>query len=565
MKNLTRCVNQGNMDMKFKYLTLALAAAMATTGLTACGGDDDSNYANTAGDATNEDTGSDTGGDTGDTTDGDTTDGDTTDGDTTDGDTTDGDTTDGDTTDGDTTDGDTTDGDTTVDQTTDTEDNPGNSVVEGNQATKTSVVGQQYVRGSNNNFDVPNNPDKVNNASSTAVGYVNLQNDKMSNIVAARFTDEFNNNNTKVDYILGARPGETTDGTTDNPTLQNNNDADVNSNNLWTKGLVTVTEVQSDDALPVLTVNNQESKVAGLPRVTQISNNASLNGSNDVRIFGALANTTDAADTAANSLRYLVKDGDGNAVNLNTNFTTLEDEVEETKFDNVQYGRVTGNLESLSKDTIKNKTYIMAKFADKNFNGNTTQTDLYFYRGNNETAFADMPKSGDYQYAGHALMYGIDNSLNNSSIAGLESNAPDNLNKDNAGIGNFVQATARFTDGAGTVEGSVYNIWELEDKVDQVDLVAFNGDIVGNSIKGTAGRTYVNAGAHDAAFKGSFYGQGAAEMGGSFNSVESGYDKSTWGGVFGAEQLAKTPAPVVVPPVELADPEFQVEVDADVK
>ena len=73
------------------------------------------------------------------------------------------------------------------------------------------------------------------------------------------------------------------------------------------------------------------------------------------------------------------------------------------------------------------------------------------------------------------------------------------------------------------------------------------------------------AGAHDAAFKGSFYGQGAAEMGGSFNSVESGYDKSTWGGVFGAEQLAKTPAPVVVPPVELADPEFQVEVDADVK
>lgn len=54
-------------------------------------------------------------------------------------------------------------------------------------------------------------------------------------------------------------------------------------------------------------------------------------------------------------------------------------------------------------------------------------------------------------------------------------------------------------------------------------------------------------------------------MGGSFNSVESGYDKSTWGGVFGAEQLAKTPAPVVVPPVDLADPEFQVEVDADVK
>lgn len=545
--------------MKFKYLTLALAAAMATTGLTACGGDDDSNYANTAGDATNEDTGSDTGGDTGDTTDGDTTDGDTTDGDTTDGDTTDGDTADGDTADGDTA------VDTPVDQPTDTEDNPGNSVVEGNQATKTSVVGQQYVRGSSNNFDVANNPDKVNNASSTAVGYVNLQNDKMSNIVAARFTDTFNSNNTKVDYILGARPGETANGTDENPTLQTNNDADVNSNDLWTKGLVTVTEVQSDDALPVLTVNNQESKVAGLPRVTQISNNASLNGSNDVRIFGALANTTDAADTAANSLRYLVKNGDGNAVNLNTNFTTLEDEVEEIKFDNVQYGRVTGNLESLSRDTIKNKTYIMAEFADKNFNGNTTQTDLYFYRGNSETAFADMPKSGDYQYAGHALMYGIDNSLNNSSIAGLESNAPDNLNKDNSGIGNFVQATARFTDGAGTVEGSVYNIWELEDKVDQVDLVAFNGDIVGNSIKGTAGRTYVNEGAHDAAFKGSFYGQSAAEMGGSFNSVESGYDKSTWGGVFGAEQLAKTPAPVVVPPVDLADPEFQVEVDADVK
>ena len=42
------------MDMKFKYLTLALAAAMATTGLTACGGDDNSNYSDPVTDPVDE-------------------------------------------------------------------------------------------------------------------------------------------------------------------------------------------------------------------------------------------------------------------------------------------------------------------------------------------------------------------------------------------------------------------------------------------------------------------------------------------------------------------------------
>ena len=277
---------------------------------------------------------------------------------------------------------------------------------------------------------------------------------------------------------------------------------------------------------------------------------------NDVRIFGALSTTATATEIAApgffNSQRYLVKDADGNAIALK--MTPPVDAAapdarntfknEGLKLNNVQYGRVTGALDNLKAEQVKDQNYVSADFADKNFAGNTTQTDVYFYRGVGETTLAQMAavqnKGGVFQYAGHALMYGIDNSYNGDQDTGGSNSVA--FGNTGVGIGNFVQA--QYDAGNGTVAGSVYNIWDkgAEDgSATQVDLVKFNGDVLGNSIvNGTADRTYIT-GNDKAAFKGSFFGNTAQELGGSFNSITTGYDKSQWGGVFGAQQLPKVP------------------------
>ena len=67
-------------------------------------------------------------------------------------------------------------------------------------------------------------------------------------------------------------------------------------------------------------------------------------------------------------------------------------------------------------------------------------------------------------------------------------------------------------------------------------------------MKGEADRTYID-GNDKAAFKGSFFGDQAQELGGSFNSITDGYGKSEWGGVFGAQQLPRSTPDVTVPPI----------------
>ena len=72
-------------------------------------------------------------------------------------------------------------------------------------------------------------------------------------------------------------------------------------------------------------------------------------------------------------------------------------------------------------------------------------------------------------------------------------------------------------------------------------LVHFQGDVIGNTVLGTADRTYI-AGNDEATFRAAFFGKEANEMGGSFNSVKpddkygSAYELGDWGGVYGASK-----------------------------
>lgn len=159
-----------------------------------------------------------------------------------------------------------------------------------------------------------------------------------------------------------------------------------------------------------------------------------------------------------------------------------------------------------------------------------------------------LDNTGVYQYAGHALMYGIDNSFNGEQGSGQSNSVAYGGNGE--GIGNFVQA--QYNSGDKTLAGSVYNVWDkgaTDGKLEQVDLVKFAGNVVGNSVvNGSADRTYI-LGDDKAAFKGSFFGDKAQELGGSFNSIATGYGDSKWGGVFGAKQLDRTTTEVPVPPI----------------
>ena len=449
-------------------------------------------------------------------------------------------------------------------------DNPGDAANPGQQSKSPSVVGQQYIRGTTSNFDKTDATNGVpgNNANSTVVGFVPLQNELMTNIVVAQFPDSSTTNANgvagDVKYILGEIPSASP-SVNNNDSLQKNNDTGKAGNG----ALVNVMKTQAGNTVASYKTTNQESLVGvqgtaavGTTPATgniQSGSTSTTAGDNNVRIFGNLSKTdaTSTSNPTPNSAQYLVKNGDGVAVPLTRNTTgtagingsTGQFKNTNLTLNNVQYGRVTGALSGLSAADIKGRTYIQANLADKNFNGNTTQTDVYFYRGVGETSLANMTKlnnTGVYQYAGHALMYGIDNSFNGEQGSGQSNSVAFGGNGE--GIGNFVQA--QYDSGTKKVAGSVYNIFDKSTNstaLEQVDLVTFAGDVVGNSVvNGSADRTYI-AGNDKAAFKGSFFGTAAQELGGSFNSITTEYGKSNWGGVFGAKQLPRTP--VVVPPV----------------
>ena len=210
----------------------------------------------------------------------------------------------------------------------------------------------------------------------------------------------------------------------------------------------------------------------------------------------------------------------------------------------VQYGRVSNNLDlDAGKDGYPDG-FIRNYFERKGENGSV---DNYFYRGIHATTIEQMaalPSDQKAVYRGHALMYGIDNSFHGAK-GGDKQNlpnafAPTGSSDNGLGLGNFVEARVDF--GKKRVLGEVYNEWLLDPSKAELTrdkLVRFQGNINGNTIIGTADRTYIE-GDDCATFKGSFFGEKAEEMGGSFNTVRdsqkysSAYDTNDWGGVFGA-------------------------------
>lgn len=230
----------------------------------------------------------------------------------------------------------------------------------------------------------------------------------------------------------------------------------------------------------------------------------------------------------------------------------------------VQYGRVTTNLDIDVGEGPYDGGFLMAPFRYKN---DGAAVDNYFYRGIEATTIDQMnavtANNGAARYEGHALMYGIDNDYKGITKVGdvsQKSNLPNAFSidtppmgpaQDNArlGLGNFVQAEVDF--GTKKVTGDVYNAWlekqwvdsqKADGKVTKDLLVHFKGDIMGNTVIGTADRTYI-AGDDQADFRASFFGEHADEMGGAFNSVKreqkygSAYEEGDWGGVFGAKKV----------------------------
>jgi len=204
----------------------------------------------------------------------------------------------------------------------------------------------------------------------------------------------------------------------------------------------------------------------------------------------------------------------------------------------VQYGRVTTQLDVDEGVKGYADNFIRNPYKAKNADDSV---DDYFYRGTNATTIEQMaalPSDQKATYQGHALMYGIDNDFHNAGKRNLPNAFAGKT--DGLGLGNFVEATADFS--TKRLQGNVYNEWLLDQTKSATtrdNLVAFQGNIVGNTVVGTADRTYL-AGDDKATFKASFFGEKAEELGGSFNSVKdadkygSAYGENDWGGVFGA-------------------------------
>ena len=222
----------------------------------------------------------------------------------------------------------------------------------------------------------------------------------------------------------------------------------------------------------------------------------------------------------------------------------------------VQYGRVTSNLDLASGEGPLGDGFLRAPFGKK---GTGDTVDNYFFRGVDATSIEDMaklPQEGSATYNGHALMYGINNDYH--GITGDVNVTPPKKDLPNAfdgrsqhlgngstaryGLGNFVEANVDFA--TRKVKGDVYNAWLVDEAKSTVvhdKLVAFEGDITGNTVIGKADRTYI-PGNDEATFRAAFFGSKAEEMGGAFNSVKpddkygSAYEVGDWGGVFGAKK-----------------------------
>lgn len=237
--------------------------------------------------------------------------------------------------------------------------------------------------------------------------------------------------------------------------------------------------------------------------------------------------------------------------------------------ENVQYGRVSSNIDALTNPGEvtglgKNGQYVGSNLlAQKEDRAVST----YFYRGLNQTSREDMqalkerlqPEEKTLTYRGHAITYGLTDRLTNTATpAGniLPPNATaltDTSAKQQA-LGSFVKADYNVS--TGNVVGDIFNVVRTieNEKVTKTELpvlIHFEGSTqpydkstnqnvdIGNTIVGTATRkvdALVEGTPTEGVLRGAFYGANAEELGGQVNSVEKGYSKDSWGAVFGAKR-----------------------------
>ena len=225
----------------------------------------------------------------------------------------------------------------------------------------------------------------------------------------------------------------------------------------------------------------------------------------------------------------------------------------------MQYGRVSNNIDPLATTAVdvNGSRYYGTKFVARNA---PDAVNMYFYRGTNETALNDMPTTGVYQYQGHALTYGLDNTAGKGSIV----DTPNSFGTSTTAttVGSFV--AAEYDAAKKTVNGQVYNVSTKDNTLQTpsiVPLVKFAGDVHGNSVLGSS--TNVTTSANEKGdFKGAFFGAQAAELGGAVNNITSGYGDAKWGAVFGAQKIVAPVAPTT--PTTPAAPGNGFEVDVSV-
>ena len=282
------------------------------------------------------------------------------------------------------------------------------------------------------------------------------------------------------------------------------------------------------------------------------NNVETANDTTDTRIFGSKAFDKDGVYTnkaPANSYRAVSSTSNATGAMTYANTANLQN----IKLDNVQYGRVSTNIDALDPTTVGTQVAKGQQFVgteSRAFNA-ADAVNTYFYRGLNETTLAQMkalPQDAVYNYYGHALTYG----LNGASGAAADPNS--NSVGDSQTVttlGDFVAAQYNVKDKK--LAGNIYNV-KFTNGTNGVQnpLVTFSGNVTGNTVVGTS--TLTNAVSSTVTdrkgdLKASFYGDAAQELGGAVNALEGEkYGNSAWGAVFGAKR------DIVVPPAPPAPP-----------
>ena len=414
---------------------------------------------------------------------------------------------------------------------------------------KATVVGQQYIRNPNSKFDYTYNTKAENDGSNTALGSLSLntQNPELTNLVLAREsqTVTVNGTNQNVDVIryAGNLPGEA-------DTLQKENVKNVviSDGSVTDKSGLVKTSVTSGSFQNV---------------VNTLYSEDDLNNTSTTRIFGknyADESALGVAETAPNSYAYSLKNANGSDVTL---AKVADGNIKATPItlQNVQYGRVSNNIDPLVAGAVNptGSRYVGTDFVARNA---PDAVNMYFYRGTNETALTDMPTAGVYQYQGHALTYGLDNTAGKGAVV----DTPNSFGVSTTAttVGSFV--AAEYDAAKKSVNGQIYNVSTRDNTLQTptvVPLVTFGGEVHGNSVLGTSTNLTTSLKEdREGNFKASFYGSKAAELGGAVNNITSGYGDAKWGAVFGAQKIVAPVAPTT--PTTPAAPGNGFEVDVSV-